>query len=93
MELDVMLNQMAATYTMLPKIGMACVVDMKEVMRRYSMEEVEAFFCNVLRSYKIPKFDLKAGFSMYYKHMRGRLLYGIYDTIINRPLTKEYLGN
>lgn len=93
MELDVMLNQMAATYTMLPKIGMACVVDMKEVMRRYSMEEVEAFFCNVLRSYKIPKFDLKAGFSMYYKHMRGRLLYGIYDTIINQPITKEYLGN
>ena len=93
MELDVMLNQMAATYTMLPKIGMACVVDMKEVMRRYSTEEVEAFFCNVLRSYKIPKFDLKAGFSMYYKHMRGRLLYGINDTIINQPLTKEYLGN
>lgn len=93
MELDVMLNQMAATYTMLPKIGMACVVDMKEVIRRYPLEEVEAFFCDVLRSYKIPKFDLKAGFSMYYKHMRGRLLYGIYDTIINQPITKEYLGN
>ena len=93
MELDVMLNQTGITYTTLPKIGQVCVVDMKEVIRRYPLEEVEAFFCDVLRSYKIPKFDLKAGFSMYYKHMRGRLLYGIYDTIINQPLTKEYLGN
>ena len=93
MELDVMLNQTGITYTTLPKIGPVCVVDMKEVIRRYPLEEVEAFFCDVLRSYQIPKFDLKAGFSMYYKHMRGRLLYGIYDTIINQPITKEYLGN
>lgn len=93
MELDVMLNQTGITYTTLPKIGPVCVVDMKEVIRRYPLEEVEAFFCDVLRSYKIPKFDLKAGFSMYYKHMRGGLLYGIYDTIINQPITKEYLGN